>query len=173
MTQRYFSRRRFLSSSTASLIWLPRSFVRDEIPSQEPSPEALRRQTSVQRPPECYTDDWQRTGPDYVVYLPKEPGKRDEYADHVHVFHTPGGDLMCVWTQGTYESAPDMRVVYSRSKMKESSWSPIGVVDDAKYANMTAALGFPIISRSGGIYCIYNQHLGYGKTSDCLVVPSV
>ena len=79
----------------------------------------------MQNPPPCYTDDWQRTGPDYAVYLPKEPGQRDEYADHIHVFFTPGGDLMCLWTQGTYESAPDMRVVYSRSKDGGKNWRKV------------------------------------------------
>lgn len=29
---------------------------------------------------QCYTDDWQRTDPDYVVYLPVQPGGRDEVA---------------------------------------------------------------------------------------------
>ena len=50
----------------------------------------------------CYTDDWQRTKPDYVLYLPQTAGGPDEYADHVHVFETPRGDMMCIWTQGVH-----------------------------------------------------------------------
>ena len=111
---------------------------------------------------DCYTDDWKRTEPDLVVYLPEKPGERDEFADHIHVFHTPGGDMMCMWTQGTYESAPDMRMVCSRSKDGGKTWSPITVIDEPKYQNQTPALGFPLISRSGRIYCLYNQHYGFG-----------
>ena len=39
--------------------------------------------------PQCYTDDWQRTEPDYVIHLPEWPGGSDEYRDHIHVFYTP------------------------------------------------------------------------------------
>ncbi len=63
----------------------------------------------------CYTDDWKRTNPDFAVYLPARPGSCDEYADHVHVFYTPGGDLMAIWTQGAFESAPNCHTVYSPS----------------------------------------------------------
>ena len=31
---------------------------------------------------QCYTDDWKRTDPDLVVYLPKERCDTDGYADH-------------------------------------------------------------------------------------------
>ena len=110
----------------------------------------------------CYTDDWKRTGPDYAIYLQKAPGERDEYSDHIHVFYTPGGDLMCMWTQGSHESSPDLRVVCSRSKDGGKTWSPIVAIDEPKYKNMVPALGFPLISRTGRIYCLYNQHLGYG-----------
>ena len=41
--------------------------------------------------PICYTNEWQRTAPDRAIYLPTTSGGQDEYADHVHVFDTPGG----------------------------------------------------------------------------------
>ena len=110
----------------------------------------------------CYTDDWKRTNPDYAVYLQEAPGERDEYSDHIHVFYTPGGDLMCMWTQGSHESSPDLRVVCSRSRDGGKTWSPILAIDEPKYKNMVPALGFPLISRTGRMYCLYNQHLGYG-----------
>ena len=106
----------------------------------------------------CYTDEWMRTTPDYSIYLPKNPGERDEYADHIHVFFTPGGDLMCMWTQGSYESSPDLRVVCSRSKDGGQTWSSIIAIVEPKYNNMTPSLGFPLVSRTGRIYCLYNQH---------------
>ena len=33
---------------------------------------------------DCYTDDWQRTNPDFVVYLPKTGNGFDGYADRKH-----------------------------------------------------------------------------------------
>ena len=35
----------------------------------------------------CYTDDWLRTNPDFVVYLPRLPRGPDGYADHFLVEH--------------------------------------------------------------------------------------
>ena len=163
MSQPNINRRRFFGSSTASLsaahlasITLPDTVAAEQ--TDVPAP----KQKGVIRESRCYTDDWQRTTPDYAVYLPTAPGQRDEFADHIHVFHTPGGDLMCLWTQGTYESAPDMRVVYSRSRDGGKTWSPTGVIDEPEFKNMTSALGFPLVSRSGRMYCLYNQHTGCG-----------
>ena len=163
MTQNEVNRRRFLSGSTATILTSQlASRIFAQTKAAESSAETVRRQDLLQRAPECYTDDWLRTNPDYVIYLPKTPGERDEYADHIHVFYTPGGDLMCIWTQAAYESAPDMRVVYSRSQDGGKTWLPIQVIDEPKHKNITPALGFPLISRSGRMYCLYNQNLSYG-----------
>ena len=112
-------------------------------------------------PPKCYTDDWQRTEPDYVIHLPELPGQRDEYADHIHVFYTPGGDLMCFWTQATYESAPDMRTVYARSTDEGHTWSPCQSMAEPAGPNLCTPQGFPLVSRSGRIYCMYTRHPGF------------
>ena len=112
---------------------------------------------------DCYTDDWQRTNPDLAVYLPAQPGGRDEYADHIHIFDTPGGDLMAIWTQASFESAADERVVFSRSTNGGESWSPIEAIAEAQAPKLCPSLGFPVISRSGRMYCLYNQHLGIGE----------
>ena len=109
----------------------------------------------------CYTDDWQRTGPDCVVHLPERPGLW-EYADHVHVFHTPGGDLMCIWTQGSYESSPDIRIVTARSGDGGRTWTPCAPMVEAEGPNLTPGLAFPLVSRSGRLYCLYNKHRGVG-----------
>ena len=109
---------------------------------------------------ECYTDDWQRTEPDYVVYLPKQPGGRDEYADHIHVFETPGGEMMAMWTQGAYESSPDTRMVFARSSDGGHSWSNMEVLAEPKAPTLCPSLGFPLVSRSGRIYCLYIQSVG-------------
>jgi len=115
-------------------------------------------------PPSCYTDDWQRTEPDYVVHLPEKPGQDDEYADHIHTFSTPGGDLMTIWTQGTYESAPDMRTVYARSADGGLTWSQCQDMATPPAPNLCTAQGFPIVSRAGRIYCLYMPHSGVGES---------
>jgi len=109
---------------------------------------------------ECYTDDWERTEPDYVVYLPTAPGGPDEYADHIHVFDTPGGDRMCIWTQGSHESAPDCRIVGARSGDGGRTWSPCEVLAEGRAPNLVCGLAFPLVSRSGRLYCLYNRHEG-------------
>ena len=68
----------------------------------------------------CYTTDWQRTEPDYVIYLPTMPGGRDEYADHIHVFYTPGGDMMCIWTK-VRSKAQLTVVLFSRGALTEDT----------------------------------------------------
>ena len=73
----------------------------------------------------CYTDEWMRTTPDYAIYLPKNPGERDEYADHIHVFFTPGGDLMCMWTQGSYESYPIFGLYAQEARMVGRLGAPL------------------------------------------------
>lgn len=110
----------------------------------------------------CYTDDWQRTRPDYVIHLPHMPGQRDEYADHIHVFPTPGGDLMCIWTQASYESAPDTRIVHARSDDGGRTWTPCTPLAEPLGPNLCPGLAFPLVSRSGRIYCLYSQHRGVG-----------
>lgn len=110
---------------------------------------------------ECYTEDWQRTNPDYAIYLPRSGGGEDGYADHIHVFYTPGGDLMCVWTQGTFESAANCHTVYSRSTDGGHTWAAKQPLSDMKGPMLCSGLGFPLISRSGRLYCLYAQHKGF------------
>ncbi len=111
--------------------------------------------------PICYTTDWQRTRPDHVVYLPKTAGGPDEFADHVHVFDTPGGDMMCIWTQGQFESAANCHTVYSRSLDGGRSWAAPKPLAQVESPNLCRGLGFPLISRSGRLYCLYARHKGF------------
>jgi hypothetical protein len=122
----------------------------------------MKSTTTISQPDSrgCYTDDWQRTEPDYVLHLPELPGQRDEYADHIHVFHTPGGDMMCIWTQASIESAPNTRTVYSRSTDGGQTWTPYQPIAESRGPTLCPGLGFPLVSRSGRIYCLYTQHKG-------------
>ena len=108
---------------------------------------------------DCYTDDWRRTNPDLVVYLPPRPGQRDGYGDHFQVDFTPGGDLLAIWTQGSREGAPDLRVVVARSLDGGLTWSTPSEIDGADNG-LVSCFGYSLMSRSGRIYCVYNKHLG-------------
>ena len=112
---------------------------------------------------DCYTDDWQRTDPDLVVHLPRLPGGPDEYADHLHVEYTADGDLLAIWTNGTYESSPDVHIRYSRSADEGRTWSPPQILAEPLAPGMVAGLAWPVFSRSGRIYVFYNQNLGVGE----------
>ena len=121
----------------------------------------LNVSTEAQRPA-CYTTDWKRTRPDLVVYLPSTPAGQDGYNDHFLVEVTPSGDLLAMWTQGSYESSRDLRVVYSLSSDAGHTWSPPRVIDGfCDGSQPLACFGFPVISRSGRIYCFYNKNLGF------------
>ena len=115
--------------------------------------------TTVQH--ECYTDDWQRTEPDFVVHLPRTPGGSDGYADHFLVSVTPGGDLLAMWTMSAIEGAHAARVVCARSEDNGQNWTPPQkIVGKDEDGGEMAEFGFPVISRSGRIYCYYNLGTG-------------
>ena len=90
---------------------------------------------------ECYTDDWQRTGPDLVVYLPKTPRGSDGYADHFLVDWTPGGDLLAISTQSGIEGSDDFQVAFRRSQDHGHAWTRPQQLARAEF-------GFPVISRN-------------------------
>jgi len=111
--------------------------------------------------PRCYTDDWKRTDPDLVVYLPRTPRGPDGYADHFLVESTPGGDLLAMWTQSSVEGTPDTRVVFARSKDEGQTWTaPELLVGATAEGGVAAMFGFPVMSPTGRIYCFYNKDKG-------------
>ena len=107
----------------------------------------------------CYTDDWQRTNPDYVVHLPSTPRGPDGYADHVLVEHTPGGDLLAMWTGSSAEGGRESHVVFTRSEDKGKTWTDprllVGSTRDG--GGNSAMFAFPIVNKHGRIYCFYNK----------------
>jgi hypothetical protein len=110
---------------------------------------------------DCYTEDWRRTEPDLVAYLPMAPAGTDGYNDHFLVDITPGGDLLAIWTQGSHEASRDLRVVYARSEDGGLTWSAPGEIAGCEgVPGLVACFGFPVISASGRIYCFYNKNVG-------------
>lgn len=120
-----------------------------------------------------------RSKPDYVVYIPgsADGSTFDTGNEHFLVFDGPGGSLMAVWTQSTYEGAGDHRIVFSRSDDEGKTWSPpLRIAGPKKPGDgYMASWGFPLISNSGRIYVIYNQYQGiddvihqHTGTMDCV-----
>ena len=68
--------------------------------------------------------------------------------------------MMCIWTQASRESAPDTRTVYSRSTDGGQTWAPCQAIEEPRGPSLCPGLGFPLVSRSGRIYCLYTQHKG-------------
>jgi len=120
-----------------------------------------------------------RSEPDYIVYVPQslDGSTFDTGNEHFLVFDGPDGSLMAVWTQSSYEGAGDHRIVFSRSEDEGLTWSPPRrIAGPAKPGEgFMASWGFPLISKSGRIYVIYNQYQGiddvihqHTGTMDCV-----
>ena len=107
---------------------------------------------------------------DFEVYIPRQPrldAKRDSTAvgdtfnDHFHVLDDPQrGLLYAFWTQGSFEAANDEHVVFSKSADGGRTWTdPIILAGSATLADPVpvAAWQQPMLSRSGRLYCLWNQ----------------
>ena len=113
---------------------------------------------------ECFTDDWRRTSPDLVVYLPKDPSYNYESVDHFLVDYTPGGDLFVIFTLAVAPQAGDYKVVYARSKDGGVNWTAPAAIDvSGPKPGQRSWFGFPIMSASGRMYCYYNKATGIGN----------
>lgn len=105
-----------------------------------------------------------RTQPDYVVYRPGsvDGSTFDTGNEHFLVFDGPDGSLMAVWTQSSFEGKGDHRIMFSRSDDEGVTWSaPLRIVGPARPDDgYMASWGFPLISKSGRIYVVWNQYHG-------------
>lgn len=105
-----------------------------------------------------------RTGPDYIVYQPGslDGSTYDTGNEHFLVFDGPDGSLMAVWTQSSYEGAGDHRIMFTRSLEEGFTWNePVRIAGPWQPGEgHMASWGFPLVSRSGRIYVIWNQYQG-------------
>jgi len=105
-----------------------------------------------------------RSEPDYVVYVPKsvDGSTFDNGNEHFLVFEGPDKSLMAVWTQSTAEGAGDHRIAFSKSTDDGVTWRPPRILAGSprKGEGLQASWGFPLISKSGRVYIIYNQYQG-------------
>ena len=116
------------------------------------------------------SQDIQVNQPDYVVFVPKQPMKKEErdpskrgdtYNDHFQVIEHDG-KLYAFWTQATREAAADQHIAFSKSLDKGDTWSePVILAGSAnqKTPALLASWQQPMISKSGRIYVLWNQQV--------------
>ncbi len=105
--------------------------------------------------------EWQRTQPDYVIYIPK--GK--EYVsdnEHIHVFDNPKEEgLIAIWTQSSVEGSGNNHAVISKSCDYGKTWTEpkyiVGSLREDKHYTSQASWAYPIVTKSGRIYLIYTR----------------
>jgi len=115
--------------------------------------------------------DWQRSKPDIVVYGPRGGAHQDTDNEHFLVFESPVGDeLLAMWTQSSCEGRGDNHAMFCRSADGENWPAPHFLrgtrpgTDDPQ-----ASWAFPVVSRSGRIYCFYTKQaeLNDGNPQGC------
>jgi hypothetical protein len=102
-------------------------------------------------------EEWRRSNPDVVVYLPE--GTADGDNEHFLVFEAPKSDeLLAMWTQSSCEGRGDNRIAFARSS-DGVTWSAPEVIagTPAGAKGGQASWGFPIVARTGRIYCFYTR----------------
>ncbi|MAS38278.1 MAG: hypothetical protein CL610_30050 [Anaerolineaceae bacterium] len=125
------------------------------------------------------TKEVQRTQPDYIVYVPDsvDGSTHDTGNEHFLVFDGPDGSMMAVWTQSVFETSGDHRIVFARSDDEGVTWTkPVKLAGPDKIGDgHMASWGFPLVSKSGRIYVVYNQYQGiddvlaqFTGTMDCV-----
>lgn len=99
--------------------------------------------------------EWQRTNPDIVVYLPE--GNQDGDNEHFLVFESPKSDeLLAIWTQSSVEGHGDNHIAFARSKDGKKWSKPVIIAGrTGNFNEGQASWAFPITSKNGRIYCFY------------------
>ncbi|MCY4111753.1 MAG: sialidase family protein, partial [Chloroflexi bacterium] len=114
---------------------------------------------------QTYSDDWRRTNPDLVFFLPPAPPEWQESVDHVLVSLTREGALLAIWTYCTQEHAADEAIMVRRSEDGGRTWTgPDVLAGQDRYPGQVASFGFPVMSQNGRIYCFYNRSTGLGDS---------
>lgn len=118
----------------------------------------------------CCEQEWMRTHPDIVVYIPQVSAGQDETNQHFNVIATESGAFLATWTSATREADPNQRVLCSRSTDRGRTWSPPQVIDGATPHDPPgvgmASWQFLIEARGvlpgGGsrTWCFYNKNVG-------------
>jgi len=110
-------------------------------------------------------EEWKRSNPDVVVYLPKGGEAHDEDNEMLLVFEAPKSEeLIAIWTQSSVEGFGDNRQMLSRSADGEHWSLPVRIVgsEPGKRAAQ-ASWGVPVVSKAGRIYLFYVRDTGRGE----------
>ena len=113
-----------------------------------------------------------RSKPDYITYVPeysdgKHPDSRNE---HFLVVEGKDGSLLAVWTQGcekpgVLKNPPNNHILFSKSYNDGVTWEEpqllAGPADDSE-SPYIASWAFPMVSKSGRVYVLWNQNRGIG-----------
>jgi hypothetical protein len=120
----------------------------------------------------------QRTQPDYVVYVPRstDGSTFDNENQHLLVFDGPDGSLMAVWTQSSQWGTEDRHIMFTRSADDGVTWAAPTNIAGCRFPGdgYMARWAFPVTSRSGRTYVLYNQFHGlhdvlhFASTLDCV-----
>jgi BNR repeat-like domain len=113
-------------------------------------------------------EEWKRSNPDIVVYLPRKDREADSDNEHFLVFKAPKSEeLLATWTQSSVEGRGDNHLVLSRSADAGATWSDpafiVGTTPGSKEPQ--ASWGFPVISKQGRIYLFYTKQTDASKLS--------
>ena len=113
--------------------------------------------------------------PDYVVYVPELPcsaqnrnrpfgdltRRGDSYNDHFQVLEDgKRGLLYAFWTQASWEGCSDQHIAFSKSADRGRTWTKPIVLAGSEcraYPKLRASWQQPMLSRSGRLYCLWNQ----------------
>ena len=117
-----------------------------------------------------YANDIAINRPDYLVFIPKQPmdvAKRDiskpgdTYNDHFQVIYKPQNQMLfAFWTQASKEADPDQHIAFAKSADKGKTWTDPVILagsHNKKNPGLLASWQQPMISKSGRIYCLWNQ----------------
>jgi hypothetical protein len=109
-----------------------------------------------------WTEEWRRTNPDRVVYLPQSENGADADNEHFLVFEAPYEEhLLAIWTQAEAEGGHQQRIVMGRSVDGGGTWGePMEIAGPRDNDGKIASWGFPVVSKSGRIYCFWTKFVG-------------
>ncbi len=106
-----------------------------------------------------------RTQPDYIVHCPKSLEQNDASNQHFLVFRLADQTLAAIWTTHTYEGAGNHHIRFAKSRDEGLTWEPSTVIAGPGMldSKRQASWAFPMVSRSGRIYVIYNRSVEKGE----------
>jgi len=105
--------------------------------------------------------EWRRSSPDIVVYIPRGGERNDTDNEHFLVFEAPSREeMLAVWTQSSCEGRGDNHLVLARSA-DGVHWSEPRFLAGTRAdgTGKQASWGFPVVSRSGRIYCFFTREV--------------